>query len=204
MRSSVHIGHAIIFIFLALIFGSIAAVWPGGFWVFITLFVFCLIAAGAVFVLIWFEKVSDNWDSMGRAASHFADLDGYKFQLFGVRFPTLRAKWGSLLEPRLMFGDSENAEVKHFAVFLERSTNAQVFPLRYWYGDAEFRGQVFSLERDQWYDIIDELLEQGLVLPESAKGSHSYQWATSLTLQNLRKTWRELIVPEKKIPRSFE
>jgi len=197
-----HAGHVIVFLMLATIFGAIASIWKRGWVVFVVLFVVCVLLAIFISALMWFDKVNENWDAMRGAAEAFSKLDNYRFAMFGIKFPKIRAKFGGTenISPLLLFGDCEVAEVKHLAVFLERSTRDQVVPLRYWYGEAEFRQETFILKRDQWEDIVRELLDMRMIIPESSKGSHSYLWASSTTLYNLKRMWSDLLKDEKRVP----
>lgn len=198
------IGNAFIFIFFALVFGTIMVLWDDGSLVFGFLFFLCLLSVLGIFGLLWFEKVNDNWESMQKFAESLSMLDDVRIQAFGLKFPKLRLKNHRGLKPKVVPFDCEIAEISHFAILLMKSDRKQVFPKRHWYGKFEWRGKVITLEREQWDDLIEELLDRRYIIPDSAQGNHSYLWATSEMLYNLRKAWHEWIVDEKKVEQFIE
>lgn len=189
--------HSVGFLFLGVIFGSVGTLLErAGVWFYVAGGICFLISIAVGFWVFWEHDIR-RWDAIGFAAEKISRMDDHRFQVLGLAFPSVRGKWSNNLKPVIKFDDCEYATMEHFAIFLNGSDSKQVFPVRYWSGEKEFKGKTVALSGNAYYEILQNLVDNGFVRKESAAGSHSWLWVTPETYTNLKKYWGDWLYEKK-------
>lgn len=133
--------------------------WMIGFWIFLTL-------TAVVVVMLIISSFNSQTDSQTYWMKEYNKLDDEGKAEMASHFPTIRFRmWRGM--PHAFWEDT-NVSMEHLKIFLDTSDKFHISPERNW--------NSAKMPRRIWLEIKDNLEADGKVKPDSAAGSHSWEW----------------------------
>lgn len=125
---------------------------------------------GVLFIIIVVLLIRESNNRRVEVMTEFANaiirLDDEGRAMMAFEFPSLRyhMKRGEVRE----YFETTNVPIELFKYFLQTSDSKYISPRRYWY--------TADHPEWAWIEIKSWLEEDGMILPDSAAGSHSWMW----------------------------
>ena len=161
--------------------------------VFTALIFGAIVFFGMTCVIVWMIAYSNHYDTVIRYIESFVKLDPEQRSALAFHLPSMRLR-ASRGQVQQLFEDTR-ATGEHVRLFLVDSDSLHTSSQRAW--------NTAEKPRWAWEEIYDWLVRHNKVNPDSAAGSHSYEWRGT-AYQSMILYWLDSSVPDLNAVDGFE